>query len=281
MSEARSFALRSLDRILSEAWNPERGLLHVIAYSEQDSRRRESRDPARRQVAGLLDDYAFTALACFEAYESTADLSYFRFGKSIADFMIAHFYDQQGGGFFDMASDDGATAIGALTARRKPFQDSPTPAGDSAAAIAMLRLYSLTNENRYRELATKTLEISPAWPSSSASMPALTVLPRSGWRALHASRAGGRRSCCRCAACRRSQTVCGQQDVHSRHRGGGRCRLSSASARRFRTASGWHCKGTADGAGVQQFHLSASGQRSRRADEINLWLYSTEGDWRC
>ncbi len=73
--------------------------------------------------------------------------------------MIAHFYDQQDGGFFDMASDGGATAIGALTARRKPFQDSPTPAGDSAAAIVMLRLYSLTNENRYRELATKTLEI--------------------------------------------------------------------------------------------------------------------------
>jgi uncharacterized protein YyaL (SSP411 family) len=153
MSEARSFALRSLDRILSEAWNPERGLLHVIAYSEQDS-------PAgKRPVAGLLDDYAFTALACFEAYESTADLSYFRFGKSIADFMVAHFYDQQDGGFFDMASDDGATAIGALIARRKPFQDSPTPAGDSVAAIVMLRLYALTNEDRYRELATKTLEI--------------------------------------------------------------------------------------------------------------------------
>ena len=154
MAEARNFALRSLDRILSEAWNPERGLLHVIAYSGQDSPA-----AARREVAGLLDDYAFTALACFEAYESTADLTYFRFGKAIADFMIAHFYDQQGGGFFDMPGDAAASAIGALAARRKPFQDSPTPAGDSAAAIALLRLYSLTNENRYRELATKTLEI--------------------------------------------------------------------------------------------------------------------------
>jgi uncharacterized protein YyaL (SSP411 family) len=58
-----------------------------------------------------------------------------------------------------MASNASATAIGALTARRKPFQDSPTPAGDSAAAIALLRLYALTHENHYRELATKTLEI--------------------------------------------------------------------------------------------------------------------------
>ncbi len=137
----------------------------MIAYSEQDSPAKVSSGSSaaatsgKRPVAGLLDDYAFTALACFEAYESTADLSYFRFGKVIADFMIAHFHDQQGGGFFDTASDAGATAIGALTARRKPFQDSPTPAGDSAAAIVMLRLYSLTNENHYRELATKTLEI--------------------------------------------------------------------------------------------------------------------------
>ena len=110
MIEARSFALRSLDRILSEAWNPERGLLHVIAYSGQDS------PHARREIAGLLDDYAFTALACFEAYESTADLSYFRFGKSIADFMIAHFYDQQDGGFFDMPNG----APQALSARLPP-----------------------------------------------------------------------------------------------------------------------------------------------------------------
>jgi hypothetical protein len=163
--DARSFALRSLDRVLSEAWNPERGLLHVIAYSGQGFPAEGSNGasgvatPGKRQVAGLLDDYAFTALACFEAYESTADLSYFRFGKAIADFMIAHFYDQQDGGFFDTASDTGAAAIGALAARRKPFQDSPTPAGDSAAAIVLLRLYALTNQNHYRELATKTLEI--------------------------------------------------------------------------------------------------------------------------
>jgi hypothetical protein len=95
MTETRSFALRSLDRVLSEAWNPEHGLLHVIAYSEQGFPAEGSNGasgvatPGKRQVAGLLDDYAFTALACFEAYESTADLSYFRFGKAIADFMIA------------------------------------------------------------------------------------------------------------------------------------------------------------------------------------------------
>jgi uncharacterized protein YyaL (SSP411 family) len=166
LEQAQHFALRSLDRILSEAWSAppqqaqlrrlpgtpeERGLLHVVAYA--DGQR-------KRDIPGLLDDYAFTALACFDAYESTADLTYFRFGRAIADSMIARFHDAEGGGFFDTETgSDGQHAIGALSARRKPFQDSPTPAGNPAAALALLRLYSLTNLERYREIARKTLEI--------------------------------------------------------------------------------------------------------------------------
>ncbi|HYA98463.1 MAG TPA: thioredoxin domain-containing protein, partial [Methylomirabilota bacterium] len=41
---------------------------------------------------------------------------------------------------------------------RKPFQDSPTPAGNSVAAIALIRMHAATDEPRYRQLAQKTLE---------------------------------------------------------------------------------------------------------------------------
>ena len=34
LDDARKFALRSLDRILSEAWDAERGLSHVVAYAD-------------------------------------------------------------------------------------------------------------------------------------------------------------------------------------------------------------------------------------------------------
>ncbi len=34
LEDARKFALRSLDRILAEAWDAERGLSHVIAYAD-------------------------------------------------------------------------------------------------------------------------------------------------------------------------------------------------------------------------------------------------------
>ena len=151
-SDARQFALRSLDRILAEAWDPELGLSHVIAYSDPGAE--------RRFVRGLLDDYAYTAIACLDAYEITGDMSYFRFARQISDEMIRRFADVTSGGFFDTeASLEEKLQLGALSARRKPYQDAPTPAGNPCAAIALLRLYAYTNEARYRDKAEDTLEV--------------------------------------------------------------------------------------------------------------------------
>jgi uncharacterized protein YyaL (SSP411 family) len=153
LDEARHFALRSLDRVLSQAWDNERGLQHVIAYSDPEAE--------VRRIPGVLDDYAFTAIACLDAYEATSDLSYFTFARRIADMMIVRFFDGnrsdgKGGGFFDTEKNEGQ-ALGVLNTRRKPFQDSPTPAGNSMAAIALLRLYAYTGEKEYREKAEQTL----------------------------------------------------------------------------------------------------------------------------
>jgi uncharacterized protein len=148
--EARRFALRSLDRILAEAWNPQRGLTHVIAYSDSKAE--------KRPLAGLLDDYAFAAIACLDAYETTADLSYFNFARRITDTMIEQFFDRVAGGFFDRPKVSENT-LGVLGTRRKPFQDSPTPAGNSAAAILLLRMHSYTGDQAYRDKAEQTLEV--------------------------------------------------------------------------------------------------------------------------
>ena len=148
MDEAQSFALRSLDRILTQVWD-EKGLRHVVAYSDPKA-------PAR-DVAGVLDDYAFTANACLDAYQATSDLRYFSIGREIGDAMMKRFHDPVGGGFFDTANEE--TSLGVLGTRRKPFQDSPTPAGNSMAALALLRLHSYTNEAGYRDQAEQTLEV--------------------------------------------------------------------------------------------------------------------------
>jgi hypothetical protein len=149
LDDARRFALRSLDRIISAAWNPEKGVSRVVAYSEAEGSKREN--------SGFLDDYASTVIACLDAYETTSDISYFRIAKKIADQMIDRFYDSVRGGFFDSPSAD--AALGVLAAKRKPFQDSPTPAGNPMAAIALIRLHAYTGDAGYRDKAQKTLEL--------------------------------------------------------------------------------------------------------------------------
>src|ERR1700728_4628303 len=150
LAQARRFALRSLDRVLAEAWKAASGLLHVVSYS----------DPAAspREVPGLLEDYAFTALACLDAYEATADLSYFKFARAIADAMIARFYDATSGGLFDSEPVSESESLGVRATRRKPLQDSPTPAGNPMAAIALMRLHHFTGDTGYHDKAELTLE---------------------------------------------------------------------------------------------------------------------------
>ena len=177
LTDARKFALRSLDRVLSTAWRPQGKdknagdaplladfgrsgnaaadrhlprLLHVVAYSDPKAEHRE--------VPGMLDDYAFTALACLDAYEATADLSYFKFAHAITDAMSARFFDPTSGGFFDSEPSAGGNHLGVLATRRKPLQDSPTPAGNPMAAIALMRLHHYTGDSSYRDKAEMTLE---------------------------------------------------------------------------------------------------------------------------
>jgi len=170
LTDARRFALRSLDRVLAESWKAHASdkertgaspaptqavstpglLLHVVSYSDPAA--------AHRAVAGLLDDYAFTALACLDAYEATADLSYFKFARAITDAMIARFYDATSGGFFDSEPGAEGQSLGVLATRRKPLQDSPTPAGNPMAAIALLRMHHYTGDAGYRDKAELTLE---------------------------------------------------------------------------------------------------------------------------
>jgi hypothetical protein len=153
LEEPRAFALKTLDRIVSEGWDPAIGLAHVIAYPETGSGANET----HRYIAGVLDDYAFLVHALLDAWEATGSRSYYDHAMAIGETMIARFYDTVSGGFFDTELSDKA-ALGVLSARRKPLQDSPTPAGNPSAAAALLRLESLSGRTDLREKAEDTLE---------------------------------------------------------------------------------------------------------------------------
>ncbi len=152
----RAFALKTLNRMMSEAWSDSRGFAHRMGGARLD---------------GSLDDQIFAGIALLDAYETTLDRKYFDAARRATDFAIAEYYDAEGGGFFDRAS--GAPPMGGLEMRRKPLQDSPAPGANSCAAILLDRLHGYTGDARYSECAEKTLEafagIAPRYGLHAAS----------------------------------------------------------------------------------------------------------------
>jgi len=146
----RDFALRTIDRLLKEAWDGAAALNHVIAYPQGG--------PPPEKVPANLDDYAFTIHACIDAWFASADIKYYRAAVQLADAMIAAFYDRTASAFYDAATPaNGAAPLGVLSARRKPLQDAPTPAGNPTAAAALLRLETLGGRADFRDIAEDTL----------------------------------------------------------------------------------------------------------------------------
>ena len=151
MPEVRAFGLKSLERALSEAWSAESGLAHVVAYGEHGV--------AAERVAGVLDDYVFLAHAALDAWETTGEIRYYRAAVELTDEALRRFYDADGGAFFDTEkAANGERKLGVLSARRKPLQDSPTPAGNPVAAQLLMRLSELSGRLDYAEKAQETLE---------------------------------------------------------------------------------------------------------------------------
>ncbi|HXN65194.1 MAG TPA: thioredoxin domain-containing protein [Candidatus Acidoferrales bacterium] len=136
----RVFALKALDRLLA-SWDDASGFPHRLGGP---------------RLHGSLDDQVCMSVALLDAYESTLEQRYFAAAELTMARTLVQYWDAEEGGFFDRGAD--APAMGGMEVRRKPLQDSPTPAGNSVAAIALSRLYAFTGKSLYRERAQATLE---------------------------------------------------------------------------------------------------------------------------
>ena len=154
--DCREFALKTIDLVLAEAWDDAKGFRHRVGGERID---------------GMLDDQIFMAAALLDAYESTLNRRYFSLAERTVLLAIEKYGDPERGGFFDRASD--AAPMGGLDVPRKPFQDSPTPGANSAAAIVLDRLHAFTGNTLYHDWAQLTLEafagIAPQYGMFAAS----------------------------------------------------------------------------------------------------------------
>ena len=97
--------------------------------------------------------------AALDAWEVTGRDAVLRGCGAIAESAVARFYDRGGMRILRYGVGGGGRGrLGALAARRKPLQDSPTPAGNAVAAALLFRLEALNGREDYAVKALETLE---------------------------------------------------------------------------------------------------------------------------
>jgi uncharacterized protein YyaL (SSP411 family) len=95
----------------------------------------------------FLEDYASLIIALLTLYQADPDPVWFSSARKLADDMLRHFSDGQGG-FFDTGDQAGITLV-----RPKEVQDNATPSGNALAANALLRLSAFSESQRWESKA--------------------------------------------------------------------------------------------------------------------------------
>ncbi|MGH2844037.1 MAG: thioredoxin domain-containing protein, partial [Solirubrobacteraceae bacterium] len=113
---------------------------------------RSWKDGRAAPIAGYLEDHAYLLQALLVLYEATFEERWYSEAVAVAQAMIKRFGDDAHGGFFTTAADQPH-----LVARRKDLEDTPTPSGNSAAALGLLRLARLSGESEYERWAEGVL----------------------------------------------------------------------------------------------------------------------------
>ena len=111
------------------------------------------------QVKGeaFLDDYAWLCEGLLELFESTGERRWLDAARTLADRIVARFWDEERGIFF-LDPLDGA----GLLQRVPAVHDNATPSGGSSAAHAFLRLHALTGDERAGGIADRYLRLQHA-----------------------------------------------------------------------------------------------------------------------
>ena len=105
------------------------------------------------KIDAFLEDHALLVDALVSLYQATFEPAWLAEARATADATLERFWEPEETLFYDAAAD-----AERLVVRPRDVNDTATPSGTSAAAVALLRLAALTGEDRYRAVAVETLE---------------------------------------------------------------------------------------------------------------------------
>ncbi len=106
------------------------------------------------KIPGYLADYAFFIDGLLALDQATDEDRWLAEAQTLTDQMVELFWDPVQGGFYTTSAQHDA-----LLARPKTAEDSVIPSGNSVAVQALVTLAQRTGDQRYAELAAKTLAV--------------------------------------------------------------------------------------------------------------------------
>ncbi len=130
----------------------EQALRYLYDHHWRDGRLLVSSRDGRAQLNAYLDDYAYLLDAILELLQARWDSRWLGFAIQLATYLLEHFEDRDGGGFF-FTSDDHE----ALVHRPLSLSDDATPSGNAVAIEALFKLSALSGEPTWQAAAERAL----------------------------------------------------------------------------------------------------------------------------
>jgi uncharacterized protein YyaL (SSP411 family) len=104
------------------------------------------------RIEAHLDDYAFLVSGLLDLVESSGDGRWLDRAVILTEEQIRLFHDGRGTGFFDTSGRDGTVLV-----RMKEQYDGAEPAGNSVAAMNLIRLSRMTDRPGWNSIAAETV----------------------------------------------------------------------------------------------------------------------------
>jgi len=105
------------------------------------------------KINGYLEDYSYFVNALLDVFEIYPDSKYLNLALQLGHHLVDHFWDEEINSFF-MTSDSHET----LLIRPKSNYDLSLPSGNSVSCFVMLKLFHLSQEQKFLEISTKIME---------------------------------------------------------------------------------------------------------------------------
>ncbi|MDQ8203381.1 thioredoxin domain-containing protein [Pelagicoccus sp. SDUM812003] len=156
---AYSVARDAANFIFQQLWDEETKTMYRV-YRE-----------GRGDTMGFAEDYAGMAKACLDLYECDFNPDWIERSQVLLDALTVRFGDAERGGYFASQSGDRS-----VISRLKDDHDGAEPSASSLAALALLKLAAITDDESKREQARRTIEaFGEQWKGAPRAMPLMLV----------------------------------------------------------------------------------------------------------